>query len=884
MTIPILATKVSIPPLRSNLVVRPRLMERLQEGAQRKLTLISAPAGYGKTTLVSDWLAAHKASAAWLSLDERDQDPARFLTYLIVALQQAVPQLGEGLLGLLRLPQLPRVESLITALVNDLLVIPDPLILVLDDYHMVASESIDEAIMLLLERMPSHIHLMMTTRKDPNLPLARLRVRNQLTEVRASDLRFTASEADEFLSHVMGLVLSADNVALLQSRTEGWAAGLQLAALSMQGHGDHNRISQSFSGSHPFVLDYLVEEVLQQQSDRIQHFLLHTSMLDRLCGTLCDAVLDRDAPEHQTSTLSGQATLEYLERANLFIVPLDQERKWYRYHHLFADILRKRLEQHSSFTAQGAADYHLRASQWYEGQGLTFEAFQHAAAAGDIPLAARLLEGEGMPLIFRGAVMPVLNWLNTLPEEELHAHPSLHVMHASAELLIGQVSGVEPKLQAAEQALQEAELDEQTRDLLGHIASIRATLAVSQHQADAIMTEALRALAYLHPRNLPVRAATTWALGYAYQLQGELAIANKVYTESLMQSRKIGHVMITLMATLGLGMIREAENQLHRAMETYEEVLKLAGDPPLPVACEAHLGMARIYYERNDLAAAKQHGRQCVLLAQQFEQTDRAIAGEVFLASVKFAQGEVNSAAVMLTKADQMAREQNFVQVQPNIAELHVRVLLHQGHNAAAAGRACALPFEHSTSQVRVHLAEGKPQAALNVVETLHEQAQAKGQPDTELKLTVLKAIALHANGDKGDAVRLFEHALVIAEPEGFIRTFVDEGLPIVELLRDTAKHGAMENYARKLLSACEMQEVTTRHGMERTEQLLEPLSTRELEVLQLIAQGLSNHEISERLFIALTTVKGHNRVIFDKLQVKRRTEAVARARLLGLL
>ncbi|MFD0620201.1 LuxR C-terminal-related transcriptional regulator [Paenibacillus sp. GCM10027629] len=891
MSIPIISTKLYIPPLRASLVTRPRLIERLNEGAERKLTLISAAAGYGKTTLVSEWLAAYPQPTAWLSLDEGDNDLARFLNYLIAALREVAPNLGEGV-GWLQSPQLPSPEAMITALINEMMVISDSFVLVLDDYHLITSDQVKDAVAILLEHTPPQMHLVLTTREDPHLPLPRLRVRNQLIEVRASDLRFTSSEAAEFLSQVMKLQLSSDHVALLLSRTEGWAAGLQLAALSMQGQGNPDSIIHSFSGGHPFVLDYLIEEVLQKQPERIQHFLLHTSILDRMCGTLCDAVLDRGVQEQQIIAESGQEALAYLERANLFIVPLDNERKWYRYHHLFADLLRRRLVAQSSALEEedhdrGVAAYHRRASRWYEEHGYAMEAFHHATAAGDTSLATRLLEGNGMPLIFRGAVAPVLHWLSGLPRETLDAMPSLWVMYASSLLLVGQTLGVEQKLQAAEQALQGNVQDEKTLDLIGHIASIRATLAVSKHEADMIMAQSLRALKYLHPANLPVRTATTWALGYAYQLQGDRSAASNAYAEALANSQMIGHVMITLMATLGLGMIQESENQLDVAVETYEHVLKLAGEPPLPVACEAHLGVARICYEWNDLEAAMRHGQQSVRLAQQFEQTDHAIAGEVFLASVELARGKVSSAVATAAKAQQIARERQFVNLLPQIANLYVRAQLERGNFTAAVQH--PQPLAMHASQARVQLAEGKPRAALRILQLLREQAEAKGLRDERLKLMVLQVVALDANGDKGEAVQLLEDALVMAEPGGFIRTFVDEGMLMHQLLCEVAERGTMPHYISKLLAAFGLVESKVEVAIERhrtipPQHLVEPLSARELEVLRLIAQGLSNREISERLFIALTTVKGHNRIIFDKLQVKRRTEAVARARELDLL
>lgn len=881
MSTPILATKLYFPPPRPRTVPRPRLIARLNEGLHRKLTLISAPAGFGKTTLVSEWLASCGRRAAWLSLDEGDNDPTRFLTYLVAAVRTIAATIGEGVLGVLHSPQPPSNEAMLTALLNDITTSPDHFILVLDDYHVIAATVVDHALTFLLEHLPPQMHLVIATREDPHLPLARLRVRGQLTELRVADLRFTPFEATGFLNLVMGLNLSAEDIAALETRTEGWIAGLQLAALSLQGHHDATSFIQSFTGSHHFVLDYLAEEVLRQQPDSVQTFLLRTSLLERLCGPLCDAVLLDPAA-------SGQATLEYLERANLFIVPLDSERRWYRYHHLFAELLRQRLHQSTASSpgeeGRDVAAVHRRASVWYEDHGLEADAFHHAAAAHDVDRAARLVEGEGMPLFFRGVVAPVLNWLASLPTAVLDARPSLWVMYASVLLFANRVTGVEQKLHAAEAALQSVEPDDKTRDLVGHIASIRATLAVTQHQGETIIAQSRRALEYLHPDNLPVRTATTWTLGYAYQLSGDRAAASQAYTEALSISQAIGHIIITIVATIGLGNVQEAENQLYLAAQSYRHALQLAGDPPLPVACEAHLGLARICYEWNDLDAAQQHAKQSVQLARQIENTDRRVAGEVLLARLKLAQGDVAGAAALVAQAGQFVRQQNFVLRMPEVAAAHVLTLLHQGHLVAAAHLAQA--HELPISQARVHLAQGDTSAALEVLESWRRQAEAKRWEDERLKVMVLQALALQAHGERDKAVHLLGDALALAEPDGFIRIFVDEGIPMAHLLSETLAHGMMPDYIGKLLAACEAETRKSADTLYLSSalSLIKPLSQREGEVLHLIAQGLSNHEISERLFLALDTVKGHNRKIFGKLQVQRRTEAVARARELGLL
>ena len=837
MSTPILATKLYIPPPRPKVVLRPRLIERLNEGLRqnqgfgRKLTLISAPAGFGKSTLVSEWVAGCARRVAWLSLDAGDNDPARFLAYLVAALQSLFAGIGAGVLAALEAPQPPPTESILTALLNEITTIPDNFILVLDDYHLVESKPVDQALAFLLDHLPPQVHLVIATREDPHLPLARLRARGQMTELRAADLRFTPAEAADFLNQAMGLNLSAEDIAALEARTEGWIAGLQLAAISMRGHAarDTSSFIESFTGSHHFVLDYLMEEVLGQQSESVQTFLLRTSILDRLCGPLCDAVLHGDANWHPTPSASGQETagqetLQYLEHVNLFIVPLDYERRWYRYHHLFADLLRQRLHQSTATSArgegQGVAELHSRASQWYEDHGLELEAFQHAAAANDVGRAERLIDEKGLHLHSRG-VAAILDWLASLPTTVLDARPSLWVRHASALLMGGQTTGVEEKLKAAEAAiavaLQGAEPDDKTRALIGQIAAHRATLALNDSQIDA-------------------------------------------------QSR---------------------------ALDTFRRYLQSLGDQPPLSANEAYLGMGRIFYEWNDLDAAEQYFQQSLQLARQYDKSiDRFVICEVYLARLKQARGDVAGAAAMLAEIEQSVRENNFVQRMPEVAAAQVKVLLRQGNLTAAAD--LAGKYELPLIRARVLLAQGDPSAALAVLRPLRQQMEAKGLADERFKTMILQAVALRANGEKAEAVQLLGEALALAEPEGFIRIFVDEGEPMRLLILDfrlsiekqlRGQDYELLGYVDKLLATFEQPAAMPQSQIaNHKSQMLEPLSQRELEILKLITQGLSNREIGERLFLALDTVKGHNRRIFDKLQVQSRTEAIARASELGLL
>jgi len=855
-----------------------------------KLILISAPAGFGKTTLVSEWVSGcecmqPKLPAAWLSLDEEDSDPTRFMAYFVAALQtlvlseaggiadrQSATSIGSEVLRALQSPQTALSESILTALLNDIATIRDHFVLVLDDYHVLDAKPVDKALNFLLEHLPPQMHLVITTREDPNLPLTRLRARGQLNELRITELRFTPSEAAEFLNQVMGLNLSAEDITALENRTEGWIAGLQLAAISMQGSQDAKDFIKSFTGSHRYVLDYLIEEVLEQQSESIQAFMLQTAILERLNGPLCDALTGQD---------DGQATLEYLEQANLFILPLDNERRWYRYHHLFADLLQKRLHQQQP---DGVAELHRRASSWYEENGLEIEAFQHAATANDVERAVRLIEGKGMPLHFRGAMTPVMNWLASLLPAELDARPSLWVTYASALTMVGQpISKVEEILQAAEAALDAAsmksgEQDEKTRDLIGQIASIRAMLAIPQNQVEIIFAQSRRALEFLHPDNLPDRTTATWTLGFANQLQGDRAAAIRAYTETISISQASGNAMITIAAATCLGQVQEAENQLHLAAESYRRVLHLAGDPPLPSACEAYLGLARIYYQWNDLDAAQQHAQLSLRLARQIETVATPASCEVFLARLKLAEGDVANAITLLNQAEQFVRQHDFAQRIAELAAVQVLTLLRQG-NVSGAARLAEV-HELPISQARVHLARGDPSSALALLEPWRQQMEVKGWADERLKVMVLQALALHAQGDKKQAVQVLAEALALAEPGGFIRIFVDEGPPMAALLQEIARQGGASNYVQKLLEAFGKAEIKTPVA----QLLIEPLTERELEVLRLLRTYLTGPEIARQLTVSLNTLRTHTKNIYSKLGVNDRQAAVRRAEELDLL
>lgn len=626
----ILSTKFNIPPLRHNTVLRSHMIEKLQYGLYRKLTLISAPAGYGKTTLVGKWIPQCGRFVAWLTLEEGDKELTRFLTCIISALQTISEKIGSGILEVLQSPVPPPLESMIEVLLKEAALMP-PSILVLDDYHEAKSQPVDEAISFLVNHLPSHIHLVMITREDPFFPVARLRAQDQITELHEADLRFTPLEIEDFLNEVMRLNLPKDKLDELALRTEGWITGLQLAALSIQGDHGTDRFLQSITGSHHFVLDYLIEEVLERQPEDVQSFLIQTSILDRMCGSLCDAILlDPEVP--------GRQRLLDLERQNLFVIPLDHERKWYRYHQLFAQSLQRRLEDSQSDTR--IAELHQRASVWYENHGLEIEAFRHSTNLGDIDRAARLLEGDKMPLHLRGAASISLKWLESLPASDLDARPALWVMYGSVLLITGKPSQVELKLKAAEAALEGIEQDDRVRNLIGLIAATRAAvnslmititphwtnqklqaaeqfmqrteqddksdnlieliaperdvLGSTIHETDQVIYESRRALEYLRQDNLPVRTSAAWMLGVSSQRRGDYTEARKAYNEVISYSHVMGHKLMAIMSLIGLGQLHEAEHEPNLAGECYEEAIHLAGDLPLPSLREAQTGLERI--------------------------------------------------------------------------------------------------------------------------------------------------------------------------------------------------------------------------------------------------------------------------------------------------
>ena len=924
---PILATKLYIPRPRPNVVSRPHLLERLNEGLHRKLTLIAAPAGFGKTTLVSEWVAFIERPTAWLSLDEGENDPTRFLMYLVAALQTIAPTIGEGVVGVLQSPQPPPTESILTALLNEITTLPDQFVLVLDDYHVIDTKAVDQAVTFLLEYLPPQMHLVIATREDPQLPLARLRARSHLTEVRAADLRFTASEASEFLSQVMGLSLSAEDIAALEDHTEGWIAGLQLAALSMQGRQDVHGFIQAFAGDDRYIVDYLVEEVLQRQPAPVRSFLLQTSILDRLSGSLCDAV---------TGQKEGNARLEALERGNFFVVPLDDKRHWYRYHHLFAEVLSVHLMAEQP---DQVATLHRRASAWYEQHGSVADAIRHALAAEDFGRAADLVE-MAIPAMARSRQEArVLGWLKALPYELVRARPVLSVHYAGALLLNGELEGVEARLRDAEQWLDtktdmgelalasSAELvvvdEEEFRGLAGNIAVYRAAIALALGDVANTMKYARRALDLVPEDDDHWRGSAAGFLGLAYWTSGDLEAAHRFYAECMARVQRAGYLSDALGCSIALADIRIAQGRLREAMSTYERGLQLATEQsaiPLRGAPDMHVGMSELHLERDDLGAATQHLLRSKELGELAGLPQNRYRWRVAMARIRKAEGDLASALDLLREAESLYVSDFFPNVRP-ITALRTRVWVAQGRMGKSFdwAREQGLSthddlsylheFEHITlarmllAQYTSDCADRSIHEAIGLLERLLQAAQERERTGSVIEILVLQALANQIQGDIPAALVPLERALTLAEPEGYVRIFVDEGPPMAVLLaklregsrkrpRDASTNVPLA-YIERLLALLRGERVQEGTSPAATsspsaptpaQSLLDPLTERELEVLRLIAAGLSNREIADRLVLALSTVKSYVNTIYSKLQVQSRTQAVARARALHLL
>ncbi len=860
----LLSTKLYIPPLRSDIISRPQLTGRLTAGSRGKLILVCAPAGYGKTTLVADWLKEIDNPVTWISLDESDNDPRRFLIYLIAALQQINQGVGQAAKAMLGSPQPPPDEVLVTALVNEITTVPEPFFLVLDDYHFIQAPSIHQLIAALLERQPPQMHLILITRQDPLLPLARLRASGQMLEIRQKDLRFTTNESADFLKRTLGMALSTEDLAALERRTEGWIAGLHLASLSMQGRDDLKGFLQDFTGSNRFILDYLIEEVYERQTPEVRDFLLQTSILNRLHGPLCDAV---------TGKSSSQELLEKLEQANLFIVPLDQSRGWYRYHRLFAELLRDRLR---ASIPGSEAQLHVNASQWFETESLTTEAVQHALAAQDWERAARLIIKTSDDLLKRGEMATLIGWVQKVPEQIVRSRPDLGMSYAWALLLSGRLDESEELL------LELEEIGTAAPNLMGQVTAAQAFAARARGNDQRVIEKSEQALALLPESDIAARGLLSLNLGLVYWSKGRLRDALSALKNAQTLSLKVENHFAALTAQIYLartvasqGALRQAEEQLQQIVQAGQEI---------PIVCMAHFYLGNIYYEWNDPGNAWLHLEQGMKICARGWNVELQLPGHILKVSLLMAGGKILDARAEAETLHALSQDFGPVPIARSMACL-VQIALAMGDLGTAREWIEQMPANvdaHSfycfldLTRIRLLLAEGNKPDAESELAACCEWAQREGSGYALIVALILRALA--AEGQES-ALEYLTEALRLGQPEGYIRTFADADVSLVPLLHEATEQGIMPGYIGQILDACEDGRKESAAAT-----LVEPLSERELEVLRLVSVGLSNREIAEKLFIGTATAKSHVHNICGKLGVRNRTEAATRAKVLGLV
>ena len=886
----LLRTKFYVPPIRSKQVARPRLTDLITGGLDRSLILVSAPAGYGKTTLVSTWLKEKHIPFTWLSLDGGDNDPIRFLQYLLAALVPIAPGIEEDAFGMLQGIQPAQFESVINLVANELASFSDPFVLALDDFHVIHSDVVLKIISYLVDHLPPQMHLVLLSRTDPALPLSRLRVRNQLMDIRADQLRFTQDEIAVFLNDAMGLTLSTNDLSALELRTEGWIAGLQLAALSMQSCKDIHGFVSAFTGSHHYVMDYLAEEVLKNLPKQVSTFLLQTCILDRLSGPLCDAIVDANT----AGSVDGQAMLQDLEEMNLFVIPLDDERHWYRYHHLFADVLRKRLEHQSP---ELLPELHRRASQWYEQNGFIAESIQQAITAGDQDRAAQLIEQNGCFLLMSGEVATMLDWTDSI-EFQSESHPWLAIQKAWALALIGDLDRVEPTLQAPEKLLVPLEPTVEVRTMLGTIAAARAHCANTQGDTQSAAEYARQALDLLPDCSSiaqSIRSVSTSILGDASWLNGNLEEATHAYTEAIRIGREARNHHMVIIANSNIGDILAEQGQLYRAADIYSQTLQLAVRPDgqrSPLAGKLCSGLGRLAYEHDQLDEADQSLHACIDLCMQWGEVEHQAAAYAMLARLNLARGNSQAVKEMMRRAEQLTDEHPLplgrsIQVQSDMARIWLArrdfEKLTQFIQKRGLKADDTITNQHEPEYVillRTLIARDDHETALVISEHLLKQAEPSGRMGLVIETLILQALAFDGIKETGKALAALERAFTLAQPEGYIRSFLDEGEEMTRLLCQVRSRQIGSSYAAVLLARIGKTSGMTQPSMQL---LVEPLTAREVEVLRFIQAGKSNQDIAEQLVISIPTVKRHISNIYAKLGVKSRTQAVSIGKELNL-
>ncbi len=897
----LLATKLAVPLVRTDLVIRERLVRRIEDAKRHRLTLVAAPAGFGKTTLLASWIHGAGIPFGWVTLDSGDDDLIRFWIYTITAIERVFPGVGVGALALLKLPQSPPIEAVLIALINSVAQATSDGVLILDDFHLVSSPVVLGSVSFLIDNLPSRLHLVIATRADPALPMARLRTRGQLIEIRAADLRFTSDEAATFLNRAVGSSLSSSDVSALETRTEGWIAGLQLAALSLQGHDDVGGFVKAFTGSHRFVVDYLAQEVLARLPAPVQSFLLETSILDRLTGSLAEAV---------TGQSDGDRTLEQLEQANLFLVPLDDERRWYRYHQLFADVLRHRVQRAQPHRVP---ELHSSASAWFEEQGFVREAIKHALAADDVARYVALVDRAAPSFLGRGEIVTVRGWLAAIPLDLIRARTRLAVIQGWLLYFEGELDSAEALLQNIESQI--AESGSAESEALGAIATIRAFIALNRDDHASASRFARQALDQL-PRDDALRGIVTLNLGWVNWLAGDIEAAIRAILESLELCRSAENLFGVFIATAELARLRMVQGKLGEAERVFQEGLRLVSDHegPLPASGLAYVGFGDLLRERNDLESASRYLNQGVKLCEDLGNVGVTLQGLMSIALLEQARGSPGASMEACEEARRLIEQHRLSRALFEMyGALRAHLLLRQGRVADAVSWARDLDVESAAlsrmpgylvpvTRARVFLAERQFDKALTLLDSIRRTTERDGRWATWIEITALRAIALDSRGDGDAAVSTLATAIARAEPEGYVRIFVDEGAPILPLLarlRDALQATATGTdrlggtYVDRLIDAIQaeidrvlrpLEPVAPGASSPATASCPETLSERESEVLRLIAEGCSNREIADRLVIAVSTVKWYVNNIYAKLGVDSRTKAIARARATNLL
>jgi LuxR family maltose regulon positive regulatory protein len=891
----LLTTKLIVPPTSQKLVSRPRLLEKLGEGRASKLILVSTPAGYGKSTLLSEWVSTAGIPVAWLSLDENDNNLRRFLTYLVTAFQMIDVSTDENLLPYLEAIENPASEPVINTLINEIVAFNRDFLIVLDDYHQIKSQGVNESVDFLLAHLPPNAHLVISSREDPPLALAQLRARNQMVEIRPCDLSFIQSEVFEFLNDVHGLGLSPEAVSTLLDRTEGWITGLQLAALSLNDREDKQEFIAAFSGNHRYIFDFLMNEVIDRQSEEVRSFLYLTSILDRFNASLCDEVL---------KISNSKSILHYLDGANFFLVPLDDQRVWYRYHHLFADFLSFGLLEHDP---EIIPELHQRAAQWLEKKEFFIEAVQHALKGEKIQYAAEMIENLGVKMLVLNEFDQLETWLDAIPQDFVEGRPWLCIIQAWLHNRWNRFDIGETYLEKAEIAIEGADnsiSEEEVNLIRGQIFTVKSIYTLKRGQPNKSAEYSNQALDLL-PEDYFLRGMAFYCLGRTKRMQGDLSGAVQAYSDARRANIYSSHQILSQFITLDMGRIHFLQGRLHQAAENFQEVIQQKfkdWDTKLPYAGAASMGLAYVLIEWNKLGPARELITEGIKSGKSFRVMDVVAMGNAMLSLVYLAQGDLENASKEWGKAEKILFDTPDIELETKtfIVKSRAQLLLAQNKLIEAFnylqqngldkddGIDFVLEFrELVLARVLISIGRKNPNGpeltdAHRILIQILELAQPAGHVSTVIEALALQALAFDAQGELGSALRSLEQALSLAEPEGYITTFLKMGDSMKELLTCVEDNQELKGYVSKLLSAFEERERSK--GEAAVPPLVNTLSEREYEVLKYLDTDLTGPEIAKELMISLSTLRSHTQKIYSKLGVHSRRTALKQAKELNLL